>query len=215
MNQNLRVKLPYIIVIGLVYLIMPALLLFKSTALSYLVLIGLLPLTALLCCAHYAMRLKNEFLMCLIAPILFFPAMFLYGIVLSDPLRAIIYLIAYFLCGYLGLTIGEILASRKSAEPKNTRPASRPSRPAERRPEVPAVRRTTPERVTVPAEQERRVSVPRPAARPRPDRVAVEAAEAPQRRVSDLYDDHSLDTSTTEDDIDAILRELHQRRSGD
>ena len=220
MEKKLKAMMPYIIVVGLVYLIVPALLLTGSAALSYIVLIGLLPLTALLSCAHYSMNRNNEFLASLIAPVFFFVSMFLYGIVTSDALRAFIYLIAYFLCGYLGLTIGDILANRKNGG-RSDRSAGRP---AERRAAVPAVRRTTPSRVPVRDDEDeeeapvRRAPVSRPAARPvrEPVREPVrQAARQPEPYAADPYDDRSLDTSTTEDDIDAILREIHSRRSGD
>lgn len=214
MEKKLRAFKLYIVIIGLVYLITPALLLVGSVALSYIVLIGILPLTALLCCAHYSMNRENDFAMCLIAPIFFIPAMFIYRIVITDPLRAIIYLIAYFLCGYLGLTVGDILANRRGSDNRSRAARNvrddRNTGSVRRTPEVPAARRTTPSRVSVPQEEE--PYVPRPAAR-RASRVEVETPEEPKRFIpADPYDDSSLDTSTTEDDIDAILREIHQRR---
>ena len=50
----------------------------------------------------------------------------------------------------------------------------------------------------------------RPASTPVARRVDVKVTPP-----ADPYYDSSLDTSTTEDDIDAILREIHQRRSGE
>ena len=51
-EKKLKAFLPYIIIIGIVYLIAPALLFTGSTFVTYLVLIGILPLTAGACCAH-------------------------------------------------------------------------------------------------------------------------------------------------------------------
>ena len=216
MEKKLRAYLPYLVIIGIVFLIVPALLLIGSSGLSYVVLIGLLPLTAMICCAHYSIKRHSDFVMCLFAPIFFLPAMFLYGLASADLLSAVIYLIAYFLCGYLGLTVGDILANRKGdakSRPAERRPADR--RPAERRVEVPTVRRTTPSRVSVPAEDRESSAAPRPTAQSGSRRAESPAQRPVREPAHDLFDDHSLDTSTTGDDIDAILREIHQRRSGD
>lgn len=216
MEKKLRAYLPYLLIIGAVYLIAPALLLVGSSGLSYLVLIGLLPLTALLCCAHFSIKKRSDFIVCLFAPLFYLPAMFIYGIAAADLLSAVIYLIAYFLCGYLGLTIGDIIANRRGgtdARPADRRSADR--RPEQRRVEVPTVRRTTPARVAVPAEDRVSSAAPRPAAQPAPRRADIPAERPVRQPAHDPYEDHSLDTSTTEDDIDAILREIHQRRSGD
>ena len=184
LEKKLKAFLPYIIVIGVVYLIVPALLFINSDAVAYIILIGILPLTALLCCAHYSMNKENDFLLSLVAPIFFLPAMFLYPIARESLLKAIIYLIAYFLCGYLGLTVGDILANRTKSE-KKTDDDERPARRAAERTAAPAARAT---------------------------RVDVQADETPHFTSSDPYDDRSLDTATTSDDIEAILNEIHQRR---
>jgi len=191
LEKKLKAFLPYIIVIGVVYLIVPALLFINSDAVAYIILIGVLPLTALLCCAHYSMNKENDFLLSLVAPIFFLPAMFLYPIARESLLKAIIYLIAYFLCGYLGLTVGDILANRNKAEKKSD-DSDRPARPARRIVERAAERRSA------------------PAARA--TKVDLQAEETPHFTSSDPYGDRSLDTSTTSDDIEAILNEIHQRR---
>ena len=109
-EKKLKAFLPYIIIIGIVYLIVPALLFVGSDFVSYLVLIGILPLTAAGCCAYYSMKKENDFWLCLVAPIFFIPAMFLYPIFRSGALIALIYLVSYLLCGYLGLTIGVLVS---------------------------------------------------------------------------------------------------------
>jgi hypothetical protein len=212
-EKKLKSFLPYIIIIGVVYLLVPALLFINSDAIAYLILIGVLPLTALLCCAHYSMTKENDFLLSFVAPIFFLPAMFLYPIARASLLKALIYLVAYFLCGYLGLTVGDILANRSKSgdrrssdrRPAERRPAQR--RPAERRPAErrPAERRTV-ERFDDEEPVERR---------PAPQRVRRSAMQedrdAQRFEAIDPYDVSELDTSTTDDDIDAILNEIHQR----
>lgn len=198
LEKKLKAFLPYIIIIGVVYLIVPALLFINSDAIAYIILIGVLPLTTLLCCAHYSMNKENDFLLCLLAPIFFLPAMFLYPIARGSEgalLRAFIYLIAYFLCGYLGLTVGDILANRTKSEKQDDDDAPRPARRSARR------------SADRPAE--------RHAAGTRATRVDVDVDETPRFTTSDPYEDRSLDTSTTSDDIEAILNEIHQRRSGE
>lgn len=227
-EKKTKAFLPYLIIIGVVYLIAPALLLLNLSAMTYIVLIGLLPLTALLCCAHYSMKKRNDFVMALIAPLCFVVAILLYmlfGMEKMDFLRALIYVIAYFLCGYLGLTIGDILANRNTSSPKSTRPerpAARPRSAYDAPAESPAARSATrpapsvrPSRVNVEAAGEPE-ELRRPAPQPRARRVDVDAVEAPRRfEAADPYEDRSLDQSTTSDDIDAILREIHQRRGNE
>ena len=202
-EKKLKAFLPYIIIIGVVYLVVPALLFTGVDFVSYLVLIGILPLTTGLCCAHYAMTKENDFLLCLVAPIFFIPAMFLYPIFRSGPVIAIIYLVAYLLCGYLGLTIGDILSGKSQKKKKSAaaRNAASKEAPAERKP---AERRPARRQAARPAE------TPRQAAPARPERVDVDATE--NFVTEDPYTDDSLNTATTNDDIDAILQEIHQRR---
>lgn len=201
-EKKLKAFLPYIIIIGVVYLLVPALLFTGSDFVSYLVLIGILPLTAAGCCAHYSMNKENDFMLALVAPIFFIPAMFLYPIFRSGPVIALVYLVAYLLCGYLGLTIGDILAGNRSKGAK--RPADSEdelSKPV-RRPAVRGERRAS--------ESEAPVRRSR-SSQARPERVDVDSHDS--FVTEDPYEDESLDTSTTSEDIDAILSEIHQRRN--
>ena len=207
-EKRLKEFLPYIIIIGIIYLLTPALLFVNSDFAAYLVLIGILPVTALGCCAHYSTKKKNDLMLAFVAPVFFLPAMFLYPIARESLLKAFIYLVAYFLCGYLGLAIGDILRKRSKSGRKTE---------AERQPAARAARRTEP----APERRAERASGRDENARRRDDRAArprtvdVEA-QAPQTfEPEDPYRDVSLDTSTTEDDIDAILREIHQRRGSE
>lgn len=209
-EKKLKAFLPYIIIIGIVFLIVPALLFVNSTFITYLVLIGILPLTAGACCAHYSITKENDFWLCLVAPIVFIPAMFLYGIFQKNALIALIYLVAYLLCGYLGLTIGDIVATTKKKDTK--RPADKgddEEKPAPRRERRPAERRASRRdgRGVEPNEPIRRSRN----SSARAGRVDVDSTD--DFFTEDPYADDSLDTSTTSEDIDAILSEIHQRRS--
>ena len=204
-EKKLKLFLPYIIIIGVVYLLVPALLLLKVPFLTYLVLIGILPITAGACCAHYSIKHGSDFWLCLVAPIFFIPAIFLYQ--MDSALRAIIYLVAYLVCGYLGLTIGEIV--RGKAKSGSHKPASDQEQPrrSERRP---AERRASARR-----SEDRGVDRDTPIRRSRSSKARAERVDLDSTDdffTEDPYADASLNTSTTSEDIDAILSEIHSRR---
>ncbi len=199
-EKKLKAFLPYIIIIGVVYLLVPALLFVGSNFVSYLVLIGVLPLTAAGCCAHYAMKKENDFWLCLVAPIFFIPAMFLYPIFRSGPLIALIYLVAYLLCGYLGLTIGEILSGNKGSAKR--RASSEAPRRAARNAEEQAEDKDD----DLPARRTRATAA-------RAERVDLDSPDV--FTAEDPYEDETLDASTTSDDIDAILTEIHRNRGNE
>ena len=102
-------------------------------------------------------------------------------------LNSLIFLVSYFICGYIGLTLGEMFkggANAKEEKPKRKR-------------KVPAVVDTSSvntyeelEKIE-PVEQFESVSVEQPVAEP-------------------VYDSAP---SYTEDDVDAILAELHNRNN--
>lgn len=191
LEKKLRAFLPYLIIIGVVYLFLPVLLVLfdrGNTHLAWhnLMFIGVFSLTALGCCFFYSYRRENDFLLALVAPIIFIPSAFLYGLFRDSVVNTLIYLVAYFICGYLGLLLGEILSPNKK---------DRKARPSEQEEDRP-VRRSSSHRSF--------------SARPR--RVAVEKDEPAHFHTEDPYEDRSLDTSTTSDDIDAILNEIHSRR---
>jgi len=208
-EKKFKAFLPYIIIIGLVYLIAPALLLVDSVFLSYVVMLAILPLTAGGCCAYYCIKNENDFYLCLVAPAFFVVTILLYGIYNSDSgvFKSLVYLVCYLLCGFLGLTIGDILTGYKRAPENDADKSEKKSRGSSRGAEErrPAARRTN--RGVDPDTPIRRS---RTAARP--ERVDVEGnafvAEDPDK-------DESLDTATTSEDIDAILSEIHQRRGSE
>lgn len=204
-EKKLKAFLPYIIIIGVVYLIAPALLFVGSNFISYLVLIGILPLTAGGCCAHYAMKKENDFYLCLVAPIIFIPVMFIYPIFRSGALIALIYLVAYLLCGYLGLTIGEILAGNKGKSKRSSKSDSEAPQNTERRS---SARRPARRSEGRDVDEDSPIRGSRTAARP--ERVDLDVTD--DFFTEDPYADDSLDTKTTSEDIDEILSEIHQRR---
>ena len=205
-EKKLKAFLPYIIIIGIVYLVVPALLFVGSGFVSYLVLIGILPLTAGCCCAHYSIKKENDFWLCLVAPIIFIPAMFLYPIFSTNALIALIYLVSYLLCGYLGLTIGEIVKTSMGKDAKASDKAE---------PNKDAAPRRTERRASVRRSEDRGIEPGTPIRRSRTSKARAERVDLDSTDgffTEDPYSDDSLDTSTTSEDIDAILSEIHQRR---
>ncbi len=189
LEKKLKAYLPYIIVIGVIYLFLPVFLVIFDRDNNYLgwhhvVYIAVFPLTALIASILYAKKNGVDILFALIAPIFYIPSAFLYGNFSDSVINTLIYLIAYFLCGYLGLLVGDMLSPKKK------------DAAAERqRAETTAEPRT-----------ERRSRPPR--------KVAVEQQDSSDDfRAEDPYTDDTLNTSTTTDDIDAILAEIHSRRN--
>lgn len=199
-EKKFKAFLPYIIIIGVIYLFLPIALV-KNTNLIFnnIVYIGVFPLTALACCGFYSYKRNMDIFLALVAPAFYIPSMFLYGNFRYSPVTSLIYLVAYFVCGFLGLLIGDILA------PKSKKQAERKPRTANTAADI---------------------DIEEPAQRPHrriPHKVNTKAArkgrlaheETPKHfQAEDPYDDASLDTSTTADDIDAILNEIQNRRSG-
>ena len=93
------------------------------------------------------------------------------------------------IAGYLGLTLGDMLSPRKKARKNGDLQIEEeaPSRSGGRRPRITASSK-------------------------RPKRVAVEKEEDQTFMEQDPLSDISLDTATTDDDIDAILDEIHSRK---
>ena len=211
-EKKLKAFLPYIIIIGIVYLIAPALLFTGSTFVTYLVLIGILPLTAGACCAHYAIKKENDFWLCLVAPIFFIPSMCIYGIFQKNALIALIYLVAYLLCGYLGLTIGDIVASsaRKGKNHTGEKAESEPERKESHSARKPQERKPSTRRT-----RDRGVDADTPIRRSRSSARAgrVDLDSSDDFFTEDPYADDSLNTATTSEDVDAILSEIQQRRN--
>lgn len=199
-EKKIKSFLPYIIIIGVIYLFLPIVLV-KNTNIVFnnIIYIGVFPLTALLCCGFYSYKKNMDILMALIAPAFYIPSMFLYGNIRYNPVAAIIYLAAYFVCGFLGLLIGDILSPNKKSKPqsKSRRTDSSVDIDIEETAERP--HRRTPRKVNTRAA--------------RKGHLAHE--EMPKHfQTEDPYEDETLDTATTANDIDEILNEIQNRRSG-
>lgn len=191
-EKKLKEFLPYIIIIGVVYLFLPAILVFTKSqgVLNQIVYIGVFPLTAFLCSLHYGYKKTNDLLLSLVAPVIYIPSMLLYGNLRDSVLNSIIFLVSYFICGYIGLTVGEMIKSSKDKKNGNTT----------RRRAVPTVVNT------VNAYDEE-------------DELSFDNIELPQKFDEEVesvqYEENESmfepADSYTEDDVDAILAELHNR----
>ena len=187
LEKKLKEFLPYIIIIGIIYLFVPAILVLSNSSevLNQVIYIGLFPLTALLCSFHYGYKKKNDFLLSLVAPILYIPSMFLYGNFRDSALNSIIYLVSYFICGYIGLSLADMIKT-----PKDKKNAGR------RRRTVPTVVNTSKAEVET-------------------DNFSVEEIELPFK-FEEENNSFEVETESsdryTEDDINAILAELHSRK---
>ena len=192
-EKKLKEFLPYIIIIGVVYLFAPALLVFtKSTGLlNQIVYLGLFPLTALLCNLYYSYKKTSDFALSLVAPIIYIPSMLLYGNIRDSLLNSLIYLVSYFICGYIGLTLGEMIKGSNSKSKKSD-----------------VTRKRVPTVVDTSTAQE-------------PFEMYVDDIELPKQyeqtedctQYEDTYEEPAYEpaSSYTEDDIDAILAELRNR----
>lgn len=205
-EKKLKEFLPYIIIIGVVYLFAPAILVFtKSTGmLNQIIYIGLFPLTALLCNLFYSYKKVNDFFLSLVAPIIYIPSMLLYGNIRDSVLNSLIYLVSYFICGYIGLTLGEIFKGSDSK--KNSKDV--------RRRRVPTVVDTkvaeNSDDIYVEDDFDEYNAV---------EEIELPKSYEPVEEYSYEPQNSSFDTSYdnprdyTEDDIDAILAELHNRHN--
>lgn len=192
-EKKLKEFLPYIIIIGVVYLFAPALLVFtKSTGLlNQIVYLGLFPLTALLCNLYYSYKKTSDFALSLVAPIIYIPSMLLYGNIRDSLLNSLIYLVSYFICGYIGLTLGEMIKGSNSKSKKSD-----------------VTRKRVPTVVDTSTAEE-------------PFEMYVDDIELPKQyeqtedytQYEDTYEEPAYEpaSSYTEDDIDAILAELRNR----
>lgn len=205
-EKKLKEFLPYIIIIGVVYLFAPAILVFtKSTGmLNQIIYIGLFPLTALLCNLFYSYKKVNDFFLSLVAPIIYIPSMLLYGNIRDSVLNSLIYLVSYFICGYIGLTLGEIFKGSDSK--KNSKDV--------RRRRVPAVvdTKVAEKSDDIYVEDDfDEYNVVEEIELPKSYEPVEEYSHEPQNNSFDTSYDNPRDY--TEDDIDAILAELHNRHN--
>ena len=154
LEKTLKELLPYIIVTGIIFLLLPLFMGKTASAATYIIQLGIFPLTALGCGVFYKLKMKkNSVYPALIAPIFYALAALLYGMWRASWYTVLIYTVAYFLCGYLGQLLADVLPF-------------------------------------------------------------VEEKEAPAEdfQAEDPTEDVQLDASTTEDDIETILNNIHNRK---
>lgn len=171
-EKKFKELLPYIIIMGIIFLLLPLFMGKTASAATYIIEIGIFPLTALICGAVYKIQHKqNSLYLCLIAPLFFALSALLYGMWKSSWITVLIYLIAYFLCGYLGLILGDVLPLKKKSDDMMPSPIS-------------------------------------------PSRVSVNEEGNPveEFQTEDPMEDERLDAATTDDDIEEILDNIHNRK---
>ena len=177
LEKTLKELLPYIIITGIIYLLLPLFMSGGESAATYIIELGVFPLTALGCGVFYKKtKRKNNLWLCTVAPVFYALTALLYGMWRSSWYTVLIYLVAYTLCGYLGLLLGDVLSLGKGRE---------------------TVKKFTEKT----SQRARRVN------------VEEEAQPAEEFIAQDPEEDLSLDTSTTDDDIEAILNNIHNRKS--
>ena len=125
-EKKLKELLPYIIIIGAIFLLFPLLMSKDEGASTYIIQLGVFPLTVLTCGAVYRIRSrKTDLSFCAIAPLFYALTALLYGMWRAW-LTVLIYLAAYLLCGYLGQMLGEILPfGKKKATDSDNESSSR------------------------------------------------------------------------------------------
>ena len=179
LEKKLKELLPYIIIEAIIFLLMP---LFmghnKASAATYIVEIGIFPVTSVVCSVIYKLRQRrSDIYVCLIAPLFFAISALMYGMWADSWITVLIYMVSYFICGYLGLLLSDLF-TKKSADKQNEKPPIETSSLS-------------------------------------PDRVNLEKHEEADGEfiAADPEEDHSLDTATTDDDIEELLRAIHDRKS--
>lgn len=178
-ERKLKELLPYIIIIGILFLLLPLFMGTKEGAATYIIQIGAFPLVSAGCAIHYAIKnKKTDLFICLLAPIFYALTALLYGMWRDSWYTVLIYMAAYFMCGYLGLMLSDYLKKDKD-DKKPSAP-----KPVRKRPSI------------------------------QPERVDVRKEEAPAQdfKAQDPEQDDSLNSSTTDDDIEAILNAIHSRK---
>ncbi len=204
-EKKIKEFLKYIIIIAAVYLLLPAVMVLtkSSVVFNQIVYIGIFPLVALLCSAHYAYTKKTDFFITLIAPVIYIPSMLLYGNLRDSVINSLIFLVAYFICGYLGLTLGEMFKEKNDSETEKEADAKNSTARVTQKPKA-QMRNRVPKRV----EPRKHISKTR-------DDSVFEDIEMPQKfEAVEPVAEKPIEsfTQSSEDDIDAILAEIHGRR---
>ena len=177
LEKTLKELLPYIIITGILFLLLPLFMGKGTNAATYIIQLGVFPLTALGCGFVYKRQKKqNNFLLCAVAPLFYALSALLYGMWRASWYTVLIYMVAYALCGWLGQMLGEIFKPADSRE---------------------AVRKL----------------IKKPSQRPTHVNVEENEPSAQDFVAEDPEENNTLDTATTSEDIEAILNEIHHRKS--
>lgn len=185
LEKKLKTLLPYIIIIGVAFLLLPILfhILGNKVFINNIILMIVFPIITIGCNYHYTYKNSTDYIMMAIAPVLFIPSMFLYGIYSASPVNAIIFLVAYFICGYIGSIAGEIAKGKKTKNNESE--------------EVSHKRRTVPQVVSPKAQKEDEI-----------DDIQLPV------EFEDSFEEVDTESANVDDEysLDAILAELHNRR---
>ena len=194
LEKKLKEFLPYIIIIGVAFLLLPLFLILLDNKVVYnnIVLMGVFPVITLGCGVYYSYNKKFDMSFSFVAPVIFIFTMFLYGIFKASPLNSIIYLVAYFICGYIGLTVGDMLKSKDKKSSKKDDDDDLGY--------VRHRKRNVPKRVATVSHVEA-------------VEETVEDIEMPQRYYATSHDVEEVPSYDDEYDLDAILAEIHNRRN--
>ena len=197
-EKKIKEFLPYIIIIAALYLVMPAIMVLtnSSAVFNQIIYIGVFPLTAFACNFHYVYKKQTDLFLTFVAPVIYIPSMLLYGNLRDSVLNSIIFLVSYFICGYLGQTVADMVGTKsddKDSDKKDGKGNAKSDKHY--------TRKRVPKRVR-PSAHEHMVS----------DRLP-EDIEMPQSFEELSVDDTepSISFESTSDDIDAILNEIHNR----
>lgn len=192
-EKKLKEFLPYIVIIGAVFLLFPILVGMPNSVgnRNQLIFIGLYPLLVFGCGVFYSYKKTNDFYFSLIAPVMYLAAMAIYsGFAKGELFNNVIYLVSYFICGYIGLTVGDMIAEKAGDRVNND----------EEELDKSYKKKNVPVRV-------------RPSAHEDIIEDRVEDIQMPEK----FEETHTLKeevvTSSADDyDLDAILAEIHSRR---
>ncbi len=178
LEKKLKELLPYIIIEAIIFFLMPLFMGHSEGAVTYIIEVGVFPLTALGCGLFYKYKMKrSDLYVCIIAPVFYAVTALLYGMWRASAITVLIYMVSYFVCGYLGLLLGDILLKKKGKDAPQEPPVQRPS--------------LSPERVNLEEHE--------------PAQAEAFHAENPE-------EDQTLDTATTDDDIEALLSAIRNRK---
>lgn len=198
-EKKIKEFLPYIIIIAVLYLVMPAIMVLthSSTVFNQIVYIGIFPLTAFACNFHYVYKKKTDLFLTFVAPIIYIPSMLLYGNLRDSVLNSIIFLVSYFICGYLGQTVADMITGKSGNNDGYEAENAHSKEKVERH----YTKKRVPKRVKTSAHEHR-------ASGRIPDDIEMPKSFE-ELELGDTEPSYNFES--TQDDIDAILNEIHNR----